>query len=100
MEGMKYFYPLLTTVVLILLLNFLPAQNHPYMQNAAFPPPVPPVFRPADTSTRPVTRSGNNYKIPFDTIRINPRMGTKGFDVVICVDGVINSAQIAIADNY
>ncbi len=76
----------------------LDAQNKCFGYQNCFSPPLPPVFR--TQLAVPESRSGNNYNTPFDTIVFNPTLGTNGFDVVICLDGVINSSQIALADNY
>lgn len=69
-------------------------------QNICLSPPLPPYFLPMDTSPVSDGERSSNYKIPFDTIRFNPTLGTQAFDVVICLDGVTNNTQIHLADRY
>jgi hypothetical protein len=88
-----------TFSLFILISNLLSAQQYDCVGYRCLAPPVPPAFLPNENYV-PVSRSGNNYKIPFDTIVFNPTLGTQAFDVVICVDGVTNNTQIAQADNY
>jgi hypothetical protein len=45
-------------------------------------------------------RQSNAYTIPFDTIQYNSLLGNQAFDLVICVDGAVNSLQVAKADRY
>lgn len=62
--------------------------------------PLPPYFLTTDTTLSSEGMRSSNYKIPFDTIRYNSILGTQAFDVVICLDGVMNNTQIHLADRY
>ncbi|MES2620902.1 MAG: M64 family metallopeptidase [Bacteroidota bacterium] len=88
------------TLMILLLVSVIQASGQHISQNTCLSPPLPPYFKPVNSSLQAATRSGNNYSIPFDTIAYNSTLGTRAFDIVICIDGVINNTQISLADNY
>jgi len=66
----------------------------------SLPPPMPPPYRGPVQPPPIVSRSGGQYKIPFDTIQFNSTLGTQAYDIVFVEDGVTNDVDIAGADNY
>lgn len=95
---MKKIYFLLLSFLHIAVAFTQPAEQK--LNNLCLSPPNPPNFRTPSESEHNADRSGNNYAVPFDTVRFNPTVGNNGFDIVICIDGAINQSQISQADNY
>jgi hypothetical protein len=93
----KIYFSLLN--ILIVLTAF--AQSSELKMNKiCLSPPNPPIYKTASPNVDNTERSGNNYSIPFDTVRFNPVVGNNGFDIVICIDGATTLSEISQADNY